>query len=785
MPANTAGKECLPEIIGYAEPWIAAPGETIAIKVRQYCISVVKKEGQFRTRGLCLAESFAPIVQTLILVKVSCTEPEYSYRLVRLIQGVQVDNGPKQSKEEILEVPGGCRQGRVQFARPGSYGYVNDWIPPTAEQGLQISFYMQPWLVNCPHPQTLLSTLDASACTGLSIVINSQGSIDVHIGTGDKVECLTTGIKPQEKTWTKCKLATRGKDVELSLIPKAFKVEAVPSAAACEIHLNDAAVLGPAGPLFIAANQDPARVGANRTTTHCATNFFNGRIADISLKTHEPSSSLLAKYDFALQISSDEIRDISSRGLHGMLFNAPTRAVRSHDWDGSECDWTKAKSSYGAIHFHDDDMDDAGWDTDLEITIPQSARSGAYAVEVSTINGQDKDAITFFVRQPHSVSDASSKVCLVFSTFTYLAYANERLYDTTRQNTADLGPGFDIDKTIKSEEFYKMQRRTDLGLSTYDRHNDGSGVVSSSSKRPILNIRPGYIMWAFSRPREFSADLMMLGYLEREGIPYEILTDHDLHLRGRSVLQGFNTVITGCHPEYPSPQVFATYNAFAKSGGNLMYMGGNGFYWVSAIDNARPHRLEVRRGDVGVRPYTLPGGEHVNSLDGQQSGTWRSRGMSCNTLFGVGFCAQGTGPGVPFKRTDESRTPEMSWIFDGVSGDLIGEHGLGGGASGDEIDRFDTENGSPNLAKILATSTGHSDDYGIATEDLNYPAIHTLGTQTNLIRSDLVYYRGSGGGSVFSVGSINWYCSLAWNDYDNNVAKVSGNIIKGFLSGKR
>ncbi|EHK21671.1 uncharacterized protein TRIVIDRAFT_24884, partial [Trichoderma virens Gv29-8] len=186
-----------------------------------------------------------------------------------------------------------------------------------------------------------------------------------------------------------------------------------------------------------------------------------------------------------------------------------------------------------------------------------------------------------------------------------------------------------------------MRRRVDLGLSCYDRHNDGSGVCFSSSKRPILNVRPGYIIWAFSRPREFSADLMMIGFLEQEGIPYEILTDHDLHARGAGTLQGFNTVLTGCHPEYPSLESFSAYNASAKGGGNLMYVGGNGFYWVSGHNVNRPHRLGVRRGDSGVRPYSLPRGEHIHSLDGQRGGLWRSRGMSCNTLFGVGFCTQG------------------------------------------------------------------------------------------------------------------------------------------------
>ncbi|KAK3177531.1 hypothetical protein K4F52_009673 [Lecanicillium sp. MT-2017a] len=203
-----------------------------------------------------------------------------------------------------------------------------------------------------------------------------------------------------------------------------------------------------------------------------------------------------------------------------------------------------------------------------------------YAVRVETLNGKDRDDITFFVRPNPLAYDNSNKVCFVFSTFTYLAYANERLYDKTRENTANLGPGFDITKALKSFEFYKMQRRSDLGLSLYDRHTDGSGVCYSSSKRPILNIRPGYVMWGFSRPREFSADLMIIGFLEREGIPYETITDHDLHIRGVDAISGFNTVITGCHPEYPTLNSFAAYTSYAKRGGNIMYLGGNGFYWL-------------------------------------------------------------------------------------------------------------------------------------------------------------------------------------------------------------
>ena len=44
---------------------------------------------------------------------------------------------------------------------------------------------------------------------------------------------------------------------------------------------------------------------------------------------------------------------------HGTLINAAVRAVTSHNWDASSTDWTRASYGYGAIHFHDDDLDDA------------------------------------------------------------------------------------------------------------------------------------------------------------------------------------------------------------------------------------------------------------------------------------------------------------------------------------------------------------------------------------------------------------------------------------------
>lgn len=170
------------------------------------------------------------------------------------------------------------------------------------------------------------------------------------------------------------------------------------------------------------------------------------------------------------------------------------------------------------------------------------------------------------------------------------------------------------------------------------------------------------------------------------------------------------------------------------------------------------------------------------SLNGTHGGLWRSRGRSSHGLFGIAFNGEGTDPGVPFKRTEAASDDGLKWMFEGIpEGELIGEFGLGGGASGDEIDSFDLKCGSPTNAIVVATSTGHGDGFGIAPECVGFPILHTLGSQTSEIRSDMVYYETNAGGAVFSVGSINWYCSLGWDDYQNNVAKLTGNVIKEFL----
>ena len=152
----------------------------------------------------------------------------------------------------------------------------------------------------------------------------------------------------------------------------------------------------------------------------------------------------------------------------------------------------------------------------------------------------------------------------MLSTFTYLAYANEKMARPDSPARAEVPQDFETLVIHKDETFFKQDRREDLGRSIYDVHKDLSGVLFSSYKRPLLNNRPDYVNWSGLRPRELSAELIGIGLFERLGIPADVLTDNDLHMKGVAALKPYAVVLTGCHPEYPSLRSYQAYEDYLK-----------------------------------------------------------------------------------------------------------------------------------------------------------------------------------------------------------------------------
>ena len=232
-----------------------------------------------------------------------------------------------------------------------------------------------------------------------------------------------------------------------------------------------------------------------------------------------------------------------------------------------------------------------------------------------------------------------------------------------------------------------------------------------------------------------------------------------------------------------------SYAFFLGEGGHFIHLGGNGYYWVTAHDPSRPHRIEVRRADQGCRTFGLPSGNWHHSFTGEMGCLWRTRGRAPNQLFGIGSCAMGVADGVGYGITEEGwSNPRLGFVFHGArleTAKMIEDSRLvQGAASRDEIiDRLDYHLSTPGNAVIIATSKladGRSDKYLLVNEESMFPMINTTGTTSEKLRSDLVFETATAG-SVFSAGSMNWVGALAWKYHEKNIAEITANVLHQFI----
>lgn len=150
------------------------------------------------------------------------------------------------------------------------------------------------------------------------------------------------------------------------------------------------------------------------------------------------------------------------------------------------------------------------------------------------------------------------------------------------------------------------------------------------------------------------------------------------------------------------------------------------------------------------------------------------------------MAAQGFDRCTYYERLADSQDPRAAFIFEGVGeNELLGDFGIiGGGAAGAEIDCWNPALGSPPGTLVLATSGPFSDNYLLVTEEIFEMLPGMGGTEQPAVRADMVYCALEGGGGFFSVGSIAWTGSLSHNGYDNNIAKITGNVLRRFRDEK-
>ncbi len=665
----------------------------------------------------------------------------------------------------------------------GSYGVIDTpgLLGLTSEGTVLIQIYPT---LSLPRRQVVLSCLDDQG-HGLELELTPSMTLLARVGTRTGLVSIETEHAVPLHTW--------------SMV--AVRVDAAASSWTLSMRpMNDAANMHsvssrlPAQPILLTQARRLSFASASDTAP---VDTFNGRLERPVLVSRALSDEAcaqvwlgaapqdcVAQWDFALEMHTQHIVDIGPQQHHGMLLNTPTRAVCGALWTGQEHCFRHAPQQYGAIHFHDDDLDDCKWPATHAITIPDGFKSDAYALVLKA--GEFEENIPFFVVPKKGTAHA--KIAVLVSTYTYTVYGNharpEWMNDPAwRQAYIDQAKAWDAYP-------YNPGEHRDFGLSTYNYHTDGSGVALVTWRRPMLNLRVGYFTYPYpeirgSGLRHYPADSHLLMWLAHKGHEVDLITDDELNQEGLALLKPYRAVVTGSHPEYHTPRMLDALQSYRDAGGRLVYLGGNGFYWKIALDPSREGIVEIRRGEGGIRAWAAEPGEYYNQFDGQYGGLWRRNARPPQKLVGVGFTAQGNFVGSYYRVDPQARAnPKVSWILEGVNTDTVGGEGFSGhGAAGFELDRVDKRLGSPDNAIVIAASENHPPEAPwtlVPEEQLTHITTIPGRTHKELIRADMTWFDCPGGGEVFSVGSITFCGSLPVNGFDNDISRILDNVLRRF-----
>lgn len=705
-----------------------------------------------------------------IAIKVSCSAPEYTCDFVRL-RSPEVGLDAPVFTEDLVETPeAGSHPGSWQPIYPGSYVKVDGWPGEGSLTDVTV--------VMTIHPTLISSGRQSLICFGVG---QSRTSIDVDASgrlaiARQGVGSLTSEVMVRQGRWTTVAVsidAARGR-VEFAALPVPSHLLEERSPVIGSHDLDWQPGVG-SGPLTIGAALDldngrehpvfsfNGRIEHPFVLAEALSASEGGRLLEVMGEGH--GNEAVADWDFSIGIDNDRVIDVGSGELHGTIMNLPTRGVGGSNWSGSTSDWRERPEEYGAIHFHEDDLLDAGWETSLTLEVPEAWESGCYAARLRA--GGNEFYVPFVVRPPGGTT--TSDVVFLVPTATYAAYANLGLRVTGQWNELIHGR-----LTVLDETDLLMLQHPDIGLSTYDSHSDGSTVVHSSMRRPVTNFRPK------GRIYKFCQDLLIVSWLHDEGVRFDVVTDEDLDREGVDLISGYEVLITSSHPEYASAPMLDAVEGFVRSGGRLMYLGGNGFHHKAVFHPSMTGVVEVRRPDAPRLWVGDPSQGH-HTFTHEPAGSWTGLGRPAQLLTGVAFVTQGFDECSYYRRTTASGDERARFIFDGVHDEIIGDFGiLQGGAAGYEIDRADASLGTPEHALVLASSEGHSNLFDLMVVSLEDELPVTDPNDPDRIRADMVFFETPSGGAVFSVGSIAWSGSLAHSDFDNNVARVTSNVLERF-----
>jgi hypothetical protein len=380
------------------------------------------------------------------------------------------------------------------------------------------------------------------------------------------------------------------------------------------------------------------------------------------------------------------------------------------------------------LRFCSDDLMDAGWPVAARFTVPADAESGLYAVRVR-LAGQAPEAATvapFVVSRTRPRRPGS--LAVLCATLTWHTYGRRPAKELVTAG---------------------------LTSSLYSTHLNGTPFFHLGFRLPIPMAHP----YGFESPRStrtrsthlVRTERFLEAWLAREGYPYELITDLDLH-RDPALLDRFQALAIVGHSEYWTNAMRDGVLAWLGRGGRVLSLSGDTLSVRVTLDPAE-RVMECRKIVFADDPRWLGPerwGESWHSDDRMPGGSFRRLGMPSWDVLGMSFKGMiDDGTSTSF-RPYNVLAPDH-FLFHAphpvpvTPQGTIGERSLNGlgGASGYEFDATQDH-----------THLGPAPLPGVVTlaSVLDQPNLEWLGDPGR--GADLIYWRRPDGGTVINFGSI-------------------------------
>jgi Abnormal spindle-like microcephaly-assoc'd, ASPM-SPD-2-Hydin len=388
------------------------------------------------------------------------------------------------------------------------------------------------------------------------------------------------------------------------------------------------------------------------------------------------------------------------------------------------CPTTTSGADFGMI--------ECQWTTSYTLTIPTSWTTGNYIVKLKRLDDQLENYLTFVVRDDSSTAD------IVYS------------MDVT---------------TWQAYSYWGGTGNKNIGYNLYGKFNDVSQAFIGNTRAYTVSFdRPYMDQGSEDGAGNFMVwDYPMIHWMEAQGYNITYVTDVDLE-NNPGVFRGHKVFVNTGHDEYYSDNMRANVQNFINSGGNAAFFSANDINrrmtWNNSISGQPDRREHCDKG----------------ALAGSTTIDWRELTPPQPENQIIGSLSNGAAAARPFLVYDAK-----NWIFAGTG--LVNYNGT-------VITSGPGQNAIAGLIGYEFSTRTVNDHSLSAYASYDPPDIQQVGhsfvpASDNGVNSwaDTTLYTSSGGGIVFSAGTIEWSWGVdngfndGFCDCDQGFANTDSQII--------